>query len=529
MTRRCLMYLLVGLQMVVLSAMVASQELNMALDSGAAVDLEITQARARKDPFRGASVWGASALELDARDATVPAERLRRGDKVLVFFSTDASRRPFITRVERAGIGAPPFGATRFTIPGTVRDEAGTERFSAGEGTLMARVGNPPVHIGLSLPASIPVDDAALGRLSGPSLIRAGLHRGFLGRRYFTDVRLVGRSWPFDVSFVFDEARERLLVLAPREATDGVASSGAKPRSDVFFFDALGHETGTVEVAGRLIDGVMDPTDGRLLALVSDTAWGLSEMYLARIGDDGQVVQRGSSIALDRVRGFDQTTGSAWVLAGYGSLPPQPPYFVERMALGAVRGLRLGLFASLPRTVVSVGNEVWVVETGLHRISRLNLASGSVLMEYRDVNGPTDIAVDAGSLYVVEANRTQLTKIGSDGRVLWRVPRFEGLEWILPVPGTAGGWAGATAFEGTSGGVFHFGPDGSISRIKASTRPELSNDWQRRRLGVKAARSTRDGRVYLLERHAIVILGADGSLTKRVDGFRFAQDQRLRG
>jgi len=79
----------------------------------------------------------------------------------------------------------------------------------------------------------------------------------------------------------------------------------------------------------------------------------------------------------------------------------------------------------------------------------------------RDLNGPT--AVDAGSLYVIEANRTQLTKSSDDGRVLWRIPRFQGLTWVLADPATGGAWVGASMFDGRVGGVLRVGADGSIA------------------------------------------------------------------
>ncbi|MBI2116445.1 MAG: hypothetical protein HYT85_15375, partial [candidate division NC10 bacterium] len=102
-SRRGLMYLIVGVQVLILGAIVASQEINRALDSSLPVDLEISQAQARKDPFRGAAVSGQPALDLDGTNATVPAERFQPGERVLVFFAREPGRRPRITQVERRG------------------------------------------------------------------------------------------------------------------------------------------------------------------------------------------------------------------------------------------------------------------------------------------------------------------------------------------------------------------------------------------------------------------------------------------
>src|SRR5262249_25270303 len=175
------------------------------LDSGAGVSLELVGAYARKDPFRGASVIGRSALVFDGPGAVLPADRLRPGDEVLVFFAADAGGRRPITRVERRRRGgAPPFPPTSFSSPGAARG-TDRERSYAPEGSrLVARVGDPRVDIELEIPAAIPIDDAALAQLTGPSLIRATLHRGFFGHRYLADVRLVGQGWLPDVTFAYD-------------------------------------------------------------------------------------------------------------------------------------------------------------------------------------------------------------------------------------------------------------------------------------------------------------------------------------
>ncbi len=125
---RLLMYLIVGLEMLALSAIVASQELNRALDAGPGVELEIANARARKDPFRGGYVSGTGLLDLNGGKVMLPAEPLERGDKVLVFFAVEPGLRPRITGVQRGARGAPPFSSMAFTIPGTVRGKLRTGR-----------------------------------------------------------------------------------------------------------------------------------------------------------------------------------------------------------------------------------------------------------------------------------------------------------------------------------------------------------------------------------------------------------------
>jgi hypothetical protein len=525
---RGLMYVIVGLEVLVLSSIVGSQELNRALDSEPGVDLELVRARARKDPFRGAYVWGESALDLDGRQVALPPERLQPGDEVLVFFAVEPPGRPKITRVQRGSRGAPRFSPTSFTIPGTVRGRDDT-RIGGGAG-LVARVGDPPVTIQLALPASIPIDDSALDALTGPSLIRARLHKGFLEHRYLDDVRLIGRGWPSDVSLVYDSKRDRLVVLAPREMPYREWSEEAKPQTEVFFFDALGAEAGTATVSGRVVEGVVDPEDGHLLALVSDQRWGQSEVSLARIGEDGQVVQRSTLIAFDRILGLEP--GGVWTLVGLApsrTKGAKAPYFVERVTFAGPQSPRLGPFASVPRSVVSRGGAVWVIETEQHRLTRLDLASGRTVREYRDLNGPTDIAVDATSAYVIEANRTQLTRLSADGRALWRVPRFQGLAWILTVPATGEAWAGASTYDGKPAGVVRIGADGSISVVRAGIKTELRPDWRGRRLTVDAVRSARTGDLYLLDNRSIVILSPDGAVLKRLEGYRFPKEQRVRG
>ncbi len=73
-SRRTVMYALVGMQLGLLALIVVLHEANRVFDRGPAVDLEMSGARARKHPFRGASVNGRLALNLDGSDAAVTAE-----------------------------------------------------------------------------------------------------------------------------------------------------------------------------------------------------------------------------------------------------------------------------------------------------------------------------------------------------------------------------------------------------------------------------------------------------------------------
>jgi len=525
--RRLLMYLLVGVQVLALGALVAWQEVNIALDAGIGVDLEIADAQARKDPFRGASVSGRSTLDLAARTAALPAERLRPGERVLVFFAVEAGRRPRIVRVERRRRGDPPFTPTSFSVPGRVLG-ADERPWSARRwGGLVAHVGDPGVRLALELPDSVAVDAGALDQLAGPSLVRASLRRGFLGHRFLADVRLIGRGWPSDASLAWDERRERLLVFAPRRPAWQPGGSAPRPRTDVFSLDALGREAGSVEVAGRLVAGVAAPGGG-LLAVVSEEAWDGGDVVLAEISEDGQVARRSPPLRANRVLGLDAATGVAWVLTGRVTPRPEPPHWIEPTAPDGPRGPRLGPFASLPSAVAAAGAQVWVVETSRHRVTRLDRASGRTEFEYRDLNAPAEIAVDAGALFVIEADRTQLTRLAPDGRILWRVPRFEGLAWVLPEPGSGGAWVGASRFEGGAGGVFRVGADGRVTRAPARVLPATRPAWAARALVAGAVREPRQGRLYVREAQAVSILGADGTLLERLFGFRYPREQRLR-
>lgn len=522
------MYLIVAVQVAIMGAIVATQELNIALDSGAGVDVELSGANAAKDPFRGAHVSGHSALDLDGRAAALPARRLRPGEHVLVFFSVEEGRRPRITRVERRRRGGDPlFSPQSFSVPGRVRGADGERWSIRSSGGLVARVGQRDDRVELELPASIPVAESALQSLTGTGVVRASLRHGYLGHRYLTNVRLVAQGWPHDSSFAYDATRERLVVLAPRARYNSSSSSSAQPlTSDVFFFDGAGQQVGSVQALGRLIDGVIDPADGSLLALVSDQPWGSDGTSLTRIGADGRVLKRGPPIDLNRALGFDPATGGVWML----TQKQEPPYSIERLTLEGPRGPRLGPFASMPRPVLSKDTEVWVVETSRHRVTRLDLASGRALQEHRDLNGPSSIAVEAGSLFAIEAERTQLSKLSADGRIVWRVPRFQGLAWIVPEPGIGGAWVGAGGFEGQPRGVFRVAADGSVTRMPVAMTVAGPSFMSRSgpRLGTTAVRDNRHGRLYVQEPQAIVILGADGGLLKRVDSFRLAITQPIR-
>jgi hypothetical protein len=525
-SRRVTMYAAIGAQLLVLASIVAPQELNMALDTGAAVDLDLVRARAARDSFRGAYVSGESALDLDGPSVVLPAAGFRPGERVTVLFTAQPERRPRIAGVER-GRRAAPFTPTRFSVPGRVVDPRAAARGAGRDRRLVARVGWPPVSIALDLPDSIAVDDSALDRFTGPGLVRARLHAGFLGRRYFTDVRLLGRAWSDDTRFAWDDAGERLLVLAPRQPAGRRPDWDAAVRSDLFVFDGAGKELAASEIAGRVIDAVVE-ADGHVLAVVSERRWGDAEASLVRLDGDGRVLQRSAPVSFDRILGFDVTTGGVWVALGAGASQRQAPYHVQRATLGGLREPRLGPFDSAPRAVVSAGADVWVVETDRHRVKRFDGATGRVVREYRDLNSPVDVVVDGEAIVVIEANRSQLTRLAADGTVAWRVPRFQGLTWAVLEPGGGGGWVGASTYEGAPAGVLRFGPDGTVTRTTETVRPVQDGDW-RRGIGRSAFRSTRDGRLLFREREAIAILSADGATLTRVLGFRFPTAQRLRG
>ena len=526
------MYLIVGCQIAVLAAIVALREVNRAYDAGPAVDLEISRAYARTDPFRGASVSGRPVLNLDGTHAVVPPERLQPGERVLVFFAPEQNRQPRITAVERREFRTDPlFGADSFSIPGTVLRDERPSLFAGGGERLIARVGTPPVSVELDLPASIPIEDSALSHFAGPSIVQAGLRRGALGYRHFTDVRLSGEAWTLQTSFAYDEQRDRLVVFAPKQGVSPGGrppSGGAPPRTSVFFFDGTGKEQRSMEVAGRILEGAVDRGDGAFVVLLSQEPWGYGPVQLTKLGEDGAVLQRGPQIVHERVLGADTEDGGLWVLAGTPTAPPQPPFSIERMTLAGSQGPQLGPFPSRPRMATTHGQTIWVLEPDQHRITRLD-RSGRVERQYGDMNRPTDLAVDAGSFVVIEASQTQLTKFALDGRALWRIPRFQDLAWVLPETGTGGGWVGAASFDGQKGGVFRYSPEGKIFRLSEAVAVRSTGDWNRSRLGTEAVRGTSRGRFFLRETLAIVILQPDGTLLRRLEGFRYPTATSIRG
>ncbi len=88
---------------------------------------------------------------------------------------------------------------------------------------------------------------------------------------------------------------------------------------------------------------------------------------------------------------------------------------------------------------------------------------------------------------------------------------------------------GATHFEGKSGGVFRYDSSGKISLLSGDLKLWVANEWSRRRLGPDAVWAARQGRMYVREGQAIAVLRPDGTLLKRVEGFRYAKEQPLRG
>ncbi len=528
-SRRRIMYLIVGLQVLILGGIVASQEINRLFDSSLAVDLEIPDAQAQKDPFRGAFIAGQPMLNLDGTGAALPSGKLQPGERVLVLFVVEPGKRPRISAVERRGWGREPvFDANQFSIPGKVRREGESWSYSRYGRDLVIRVGSPPVSVELDLPASIPIDDAVMRQLPGPSMVRAALRQGFLGHRYLADVRLSGRRWTPDITFAFDEARDRLVVLAPKPVQwDPRRSGDFVPRSEVFVMDGAGNEVRSAEVAGRFVEGAVNPSDGTVWALVSAEQWGNVTVQFVQLREDGIILQRGPQIASERIMGFEAGEGALWVLAGPPTASPRAPYFVERLTLAGSLGPRLGPFATKPQGVLAQGQQIWVLEPEQHRVTRLDW-TGRIEQEYRDVNRPMHMSVDQGTLVVIEANQTQLSKFSPDGRGLWRIPRFQGLCWILREAGTGGGWVGAQRFENQEGGVFRFEADGKISRLPVRVSPRMTGEWNRGRLAPDAVWEARQGRIYVREGQAIVILGRDGVLLKRVEGFRYAKEQPLR-
>jgi len=526
-SRRTLLYVLVGLQLAFLGGIVAVHELNRALDWGPGASLEIPQADASKDPFRGAAVSGHPALNLDGTHVAVPAG-LAQGDAVLVFFATQSGTPPRIVQVERRRWGADPlFGPELFSIPGRVVTPAGSRTRRAVQQITLS-VGTPPVSVALDLPDTIPVADAALDFLTTPTPIVGSLRRGALGYRFLTDLYITGQTFPPQMSLAYDPVRDRLAIAAGK--SDRVDRRprlrDQATRSDLFLFDGAGKEVASAEIPGHIFETVHRPRDGALLALLSEERYMAGPVRLVQIGEYGTIVRRSPQIHSDRILGFDPDTGDTWALIGTTMASPQPPFVVQRFGLDGFSGPRIGPLASRPRSLLVAARSLWIVETDEHRVSRYDL-SGALRREYRDLNKPTEIAVDGGSLLVVEANQTQLTRFAVDGSVLWRVPRFQGLAWILPEPRTGEGWVAATRYENAPSGVFRYGADGRIVRLPLTTTPRAIADWTRGRLGGDVIGDLGRGRFYVREGQAVAIVGTDGGLIRRVDTFRFATPRPL--
>jgi len=526
-SRRTLLYVLVGLQLAFLGGIVAVHELNRALDWGPGVSLEIPRANASRDPFRGAAVSGHPALNLDGTHVAAPAG-LAPGDAVLVFFATQSDEPPRIVQVERRRWGADPlFGPELFSIPGRVVTPTEGRSGHAGRHFTLS-VGTPPISVALDLPDSIPVADAALDSLTTPTPLAGSLRRGALGYRFLTDLYITGQTFPPRMSLAYDPVRDRLTIAAGKvERVDRRPRLRDQPtRSDLFLFDGSGREVASMDIPGHVFETVHSPRHGALLALLSEERYMAGPVRLVQIGEYGAIVRRSPQIHSDRILGFDRDTGDTWALIGTTMASPQPPFVVQRFGLDGFNGPRIGPLASRPRALLVAERGLWIVETDEHRVSRYDL-SGTLRREYRDLNRPTEIAVDGGSLLVVEANQTQLTRFAADGSVLWRVPRFQGLAWILPEPRTGGGWVAAARYESAGGGVFRYEADGRIVPLLNSTDPRAAAGWTRGRLAGDVIGDLGRGRFYAREGQAVAIVGTDGTLVRRVETFRFAAPRPL--
>lgn len=526
-SRRTLLYVLVGLQLAFVGGIVAVHELNRALDWGPAVSLEIPRANASKDPFRGAAVSGHPALDLHGAHVAVPAG-LAPGGAVLVFFATQSGKPPRIVHVERRRWGADPlFGPELFSIPGRVVAPAESRTRRVVQQITLS-VGTPPVSVALDLPDTIPVADAALDQLTTPAPLLGSLRRGALGHRFLTDLYITGQTFPPRMSLAYDPVRDRLTIAAGKsERID------RRPRlrdqsalSDLFVFDGSGKEVASTEILGHVFETVYSPRHGEFLALLSEERYMAGPVRLVQLGEYGTFVRRSPQIHSDRILGFDRDTGDTWALIGTTMASPQPPFVAQRFGLDGFTGPRIGPVASRPRALLVAERGVWIVETDEHRVSRYDL-SGTLRREYRDLNRPTEIAVDGGSLLVVEANQTQLTRFAPDGSALWRVPRFQGLAWILPEPRTGGGWVAATRYESAAGGVFRYEADGRIVPFLQSTGPGAVADGTRGRLAGDVVGDFSRRRFYVREGQAVAIAGTDGTLVRRVETFRFAAPRPL--
>ena len=527
-SRRTLLYLLVGLQLAFLGGIVAVHELNRALDWGPAVRVELPEVTASNDPFQGPAVRGHPALSLDGTHVTVPAG-LAQGDAVLVFFAPESGKPPHIVQVQRRRWGADPlFGPDLFSIPGRVVAPVGA-RSQRADRKMTVSVGTPPVSVALDFPDAIPVADAALDFLTTPTPILANLRRGAFGHRFLSDLYATGQTFPPQMSLAYDPGRDRLAIAAGHvERADRRPGLEDRPASSwLFLFDGSGKEIASAAILGHVFEMVHSPRDGALLALLSQERYPAGPVQLVRLQDDGTVVRRSPQIHSDRILGFDRDAGETWALIGTMMASPQPPFVVQRFGFDGFSGPRVGPVASRPRSLLVAERSLWIVETDEHRVSRYDL-SGTLRREYRDLNKPTEIAVDGGgSLVVVEANGTQLTRFAADGSVLWRVPRFQGLAWILPEPRTGAGWVAASRYENAPSGVFRYEADGRIVRLPLTTSPRASADGTRGRFAGDVIGDLARGRLYVRENQSAAIVGTDGGLIRRVDTFHFATPRPL--
>ncbi len=87
---------------------------------------------------------------------------------------------------------------------------------------------------------------------------------------------------------------------------------------------------------------------------------------------------------------------------------------------------------------------------------------------------------------------------------------------------------GAQRFESQESGVFRYESDGRIFRLPVKIAPRMTGEWNRAPLAPETIRAIGQGRIYTRDSLAIVILSADGTILKRVEGFRYAQERRIR-
>jgi hypothetical protein len=329
------------------------------------------------------------------------------------------------------------------------------------------------------------------------------------------------------MSLAYDPVRDRLAITAGQSGrVDRPRLPDQPARSSLFLFDGSGKEMASTEIPGHIFEAVYSPFDGAYLALLSQERYPAGPVQLVQLREDGMIVRRSPQIHSDRILGFDRETGETWALIGTMMASPQPPFVVQRFGFEGFSGPRIGPLASRPRALLVAERSLWIVETDEHRVSRYDL-SGTLIREYRDLTTPTAIAVDAGNLLVVEANQTQLTRFASDGSVLWRLPRFQGLAWILPDRRTGGGWVAASRYENAPSGIFRYEADGRIVRLPLTIRPRASADWARGRLAGDVIGDLGRGRIYVREAQAVAVVGTDGTLIRRVDTFRFAMPRPL--